>query len=90
MKGKAGVGPGSRKGPSAAPLYSLPLHFTRQLNFDRALACGLPLGKDGCPRIPCPSQQWNVDNERERRLQTTFDYFHTNAKWPDLYHIIDA
>ncbi|HCF83754.1 MAG TPA: hypothetical protein DEV72_00940 [Ktedonobacter sp.] len=22
-----------------------------------ALACGLPLGKDGCPRIPCPSQQ---------------------------------
>jgi transposase len=23
-----------------------------------ALACGLPLGKDGCPRIPCPSQQW--------------------------------
>ena len=23
-----------------------------------ALACGLPLGKDGHPRIPCPSQQW--------------------------------
>jgi hypothetical protein len=23
-----------------------------------ALACGLPLGKDGRPRIPCPSQQW--------------------------------
>ncbi len=23
-----------------------------------ALACGLPLGKDGCPRIPCPSQQY--------------------------------
>src|SRR5437588_978063 len=23
-----------------------------------ALACGLPLGKDGQPRIPCPSQQW--------------------------------
>lgn len=23
-----------------------------------ALACGLPRGKDGCPRIPCPSQQW--------------------------------
>src|SRR6266481_4942859 len=22
-----------------------------------ALACGLPLGKDGHPRIPCPSQQ---------------------------------
>jgi transposase len=22
-----------------------------------ALACGLPLGKDGCPRIPCASQQ---------------------------------
>lgn len=22
-----------------------------------AWACGLPLGKDGCPRIPCPSQQ---------------------------------
>lgn len=22
-----------------------------------ALACGLPLGKDGCPRIPSPSQQ---------------------------------
>src|SRR5436309_10578561 len=23
-----------------------------------ALACGLPLDKEGCPRIPCPSQQW--------------------------------
>src|SRR5438132_6850193 len=23
-----------------------------------ALACGLPVGKDGRPRIPCPSQQW--------------------------------
>jgi hypothetical protein len=23
-----------------------------------ALACGLPLDKDGCPRIPCASQQW--------------------------------
>ncbi len=23
-----------------------------------ALACGLPAGKDGRPRIPCPSQQW--------------------------------
>ncbi len=23
-----------------------------------ALACGLPLGKDSRPRIPCPSQQW--------------------------------
>jgi len=23
-----------------------------------ALACGLPLGKQGQPRIPCPSQQW--------------------------------
>lgn len=23
-----------------------------------ALACGLPLDKDGHPRIPCPSQQW--------------------------------
>src|SRR5256885_4049600 len=23
-----------------------------------ALACGLPLGKDDQPRIPCPSQQW--------------------------------
>ena len=23
-----------------------------------ALACGLPLGKDGRPRIPSPSQQW--------------------------------
>ena len=23
-----------------------------------ALVCGLPLGKDGRPRIPCPSQQW--------------------------------
>jgi hypothetical protein len=23
-----------------------------------ALACGLPLGGDGKPRIPCPSQQW--------------------------------
>jgi transposase len=23
-----------------------------------ALACGLPLGKNGQPRIPCPSQQW--------------------------------
>ncbi len=23
-----------------------------------ALACGLPLGKDGRPRIPCSSQQW--------------------------------
>jgi Transposase DDE domain len=23
-----------------------------------ALACGLPLGKNGCPRVPCPSQQW--------------------------------
>ena len=22
-----------------------------------SLACGLPLGKDGCPRVPCPSQQ---------------------------------
>src|ERR1700737_3302734 len=27
-----------------------------------ALACGLPLGKDGCPRIPCPSQQWKRGN----------------------------
>jgi hypothetical protein len=23
-----------------------------------ALACGLPRGRDGHPRIPCPSQQW--------------------------------
>jgi hypothetical protein len=23
-----------------------------------ALTCGLPLGQDGQPRIPCPSQQW--------------------------------
>src|SRR5436305_9229516 len=23
-----------------------------------ALACGLPLGKNGQPRVPCPSQQW--------------------------------
>ena len=23
-----------------------------------ALACGLPLGKDGLARIPCPSQPW--------------------------------
>src|SRR5512135_1083859 len=23
-----------------------------------SLACGLPLGKDGSPRVPCPSQQW--------------------------------
>jgi hypothetical protein len=27
-----------------------------------ALACGLPLGKDGCPRVPCPSQQWKREN----------------------------
>jgi len=29
---------------------------------DLALACGLPLGKDGFPRIPCPSQQWKRGN----------------------------
>src|SRR5713226_4651526 len=23
-----------------------------------AIACGLPRGRDGRPRIPCPSQQW--------------------------------
>src|SRR3954470_21306830 len=23
-----------------------------------ALSCGLPLGKNGQPRVPCPSQQW--------------------------------
>src|SRR5260221_3644403 len=27
-----------------------------------ALACGLPLGKDGRPRIPCASQQWKRGN----------------------------
>src|SRR6266571_6102453 len=27
-----------------------------------ALACGLPLGKDGHPRIPSPSQQWKRGN----------------------------
>ena len=27
-----------------------------------ALACGLPLGKDGSPRVPCPSQQWKRGN----------------------------
>ncbi len=27
-----------------------------------ALACGLPLGRDGRPRIPCPSQQWKREN----------------------------
>ena len=27
-----------------------------------ALACGLQLGKDGRPRIPCPSQQWKRGN----------------------------
>jgi transposase len=27
-----------------------------------ALACGLPLGKDGLPRIPCSSQQWKRGN----------------------------
>jgi hypothetical protein len=27
-----------------------------------ALACGLPLDKDGRPRIPCPSQQWKRGN----------------------------
>ncbi|MBO0783672.1 MAG: transposase, partial [Ktedonobacteraceae bacterium] len=28
-----------------------------------ALACGLPLGKDGRPRIPCPSQQWKHSHQ---------------------------
>src|SRR5260370_14105636 len=27
-----------------------------------ALACGLPLGKDGLPRVPCASQQWKRGN----------------------------
>jgi len=27
-----------------------------------ALACDLPLGKDGSPRVPCPSQQWKRGN----------------------------
>jgi transposase len=27
-----------------------------------ALACGLPLGKDGRPRVPCASQQWKRGN----------------------------
>src|ERR1700730_17640534 len=27
-----------------------------------AVACGLPLDKDGRPRIPCPSQQWKRGN----------------------------
>jgi hypothetical protein len=27
-----------------------------------ALACGLPPGKDGFPRVPCPSQQWKRGN----------------------------
>jgi hypothetical protein len=38
-----------------------------------ALACGLPLGKDGRPRIPCPSQQWKRGQQAPTRCATSDD-----------------
>lgn len=38
---------------------------------DLALACGLPLGKDGFPRVPCPSQQWKRGNRAGAPLCTS-------------------
>ena len=35
---------------------------------DLALACGLPVGKDGRPRIPCPSQQWKRGQQAGAQL----------------------
>jgi hypothetical protein len=34
-----------------------------------ALACGLPLGKDGCPRIPCPSPSASEESGQGPRCQ---------------------
>ncbi len=33
-----------------------------------ALTCGLPLGKDGRPRIPCPSHQWKRGQQASARV----------------------
>lgn len=60
-----------RRVPSSQRAFANPVaaflsghaQLVMQLAYPRpALACGLPLGKDGRPRVPCASQQWKRSN----------------------------
>lgn len=44
-----------------------------------ALACGLPLGKDGRPRVPSPSQQCKRGSWQELRCQKPSSF---SVSWP--------